>query len=233
MSEDAAARSADCPRFGLLHGRCRFLQRVNNPNKNKNKTPLRFFHSRGVPAPSKRGKIRLRLNAAHMNQLPLEDVVVLAQMRAPHASCVVAMRKAAFHQLAAPPQKARAVVALHPSPVGVHRLLLAGFALPVAAAPSAAVPECNCALDNSSPAPPPRRSDTPCRSPSLRCPQRSPLASHRAAARPRAPLTPPPLRRPRTASGPWLSYRPYRLPARSPPPPRQFHGRNPDLLRFS
>ncbi len=66
-----------------------------------------------------------------MDQLPLVDVVVLAQMRTPHAAGVVAVSEAAFHQLAAPPEQALAVIALHPPPIRVHRLLLAGFTLPV------------------------------------------------------------------------------------------------------
>lgn len=35
-----------------------------------------------------------------MDQLPLEDVVVLAQMGAPHPAGVIAVCKASFHQLA-------------------------------------------------------------------------------------------------------------------------------------
>jgi hypothetical protein len=39
-----------------------------------------------------------------MDQLPLQNVVVSAQVGAPHATRVVAVRKATFQQLAAPPQ---------------------------------------------------------------------------------------------------------------------------------
>src|ERR1700739_2704516 len=42
------------------------------------------------------------IEPGHMNQLPLEDVGMFAQMRAPHAARVVAMGKATFHQFAAP-----------------------------------------------------------------------------------------------------------------------------------
>jgi hypothetical protein len=45
-----------------------------------------------------------QIEPGYMNQLPLEDVVMLAQVRAPHASGVVAMREAAFDQLSAPSQ---------------------------------------------------------------------------------------------------------------------------------
>ena len=43
-----------------------------------------------------------QIKPGHMDQLPFEDVVVLEQMRAPHASGVVAVCEAAFHQLTAP-----------------------------------------------------------------------------------------------------------------------------------
>jgi hypothetical protein len=45
-----------------------------------------------------------QVERAHMDQLPLQNVLVSAQVRAPHAAGVVAVREAAFHQLAAPPQ---------------------------------------------------------------------------------------------------------------------------------
>src|SRR5271167_3472170 len=52
-------------------------------------------------------------------------------MCAPHAARLVAVRKAALHQFASPPQQTLAVAAAHPSPILVYRLLLLGFALPV------------------------------------------------------------------------------------------------------
>lgn len=45
-----------------------------------------------------------QVEGADMNQLPLQNVLLSAQVRAPHAAGVVAVREAAFHQLAAPPQ---------------------------------------------------------------------------------------------------------------------------------
>jgi hypothetical protein len=45
-----------------------------------------------------------QVESPHMDQLPLQNVLVTTQMGAPHTTRVVAMRKAAFHQLAAPPQ---------------------------------------------------------------------------------------------------------------------------------
>ena len=60
-----------------------------------------------------------------MNQLPLEDVLVFAQVRSSHAASVIAVGKTAFHQFSAPAKQAPAVVALDASAVGIHRLLLA------------------------------------------------------------------------------------------------------------
>ena len=57
-----------------------------------------------------------------MDQLPLHDVLLTTQMGAPHTTRVVAMGKAAFHQFAAPPQKAFAAVALPPPSILVRRL---------------------------------------------------------------------------------------------------------------
>ena len=45
-----------------------------------------------------------QVEGSHVDQLPLQNVLVSAQVGAPHATRVVAMRKAAFHQFAAPPQ---------------------------------------------------------------------------------------------------------------------------------
>src|ERR1700732_1136808 len=53
-------------------------------------------------------------------------------MCAPHAARLVAVRKAAFHQFASPPQQTLAVAAAHAPSILVHRLLLLAFALPVA-----------------------------------------------------------------------------------------------------
>ena len=67
----------------------------------------------------------------HMDQLPLEDVVMFAQVRAPHPAGIVTVREAAFHQFAASPEQTLPVVALYPPPIGLHRLLLTGLALPL------------------------------------------------------------------------------------------------------
>ncbi len=45
-----------------------------------------------------------QIESCNVDQLTLEDIVVLAQMRAPHAAGVVTVREAAFHYLTAPLQ---------------------------------------------------------------------------------------------------------------------------------
>ena len=69
-----------------------------------------------------------QVERADMNQLPLQNVLPSSQVAAPHAARFIAMREAAFHQLAAPPEQA----ASHPPPVLIDRLLFLGLALPVA-----------------------------------------------------------------------------------------------------
>jgi hypothetical protein len=44
-----------------------------------------------------------QIERAHVDQLPLQNVFVSAQMATPHAARLVAVREAALHQLAAPP----------------------------------------------------------------------------------------------------------------------------------
>ena len=103
-----------------------------------------------------------QVERADMNQLPLQNVLPSSQVAAPHAARFIAMREAAFHQLAAPPEQALAVAASHPPPVLIDRLLFLGLALPVAP-PLLPLLECNCALGNSSRAGPLRRCGSPCR----------------------------------------------------------------------
>src|SRR5579862_6965198 len=90
-----------------------------------------------IPLAGRAGAQQLAENQAqieprHMDQLPLENIVVLAQMRSPHSTCLVAMGEAAFDQLSPPSQQALAIVALDPPPVVVYRLLLTGLAFPFA-----------------------------------------------------------------------------------------------------
>jgi len=65
--------------------------------------------SQVVPLPRRAGaqqaaEDQAQIEGSHMDQLPLEDVVVFAQMGTPHAPGVVAVSEAAFHQFATPPQ---------------------------------------------------------------------------------------------------------------------------------
>src|ERR1022692_4367062 len=53
-------------------------------------------------------------------------------MSPPHAARLLAVRKAAFRQVASPPQRAFAVATAHAPPILVHRLFPFGFTLPVA-----------------------------------------------------------------------------------------------------
>ena len=62
----------DC-RFAGLEPTRSFPAGEQRIKTKKRSMPLRFFHSRGVPAPSNLRKIRLRLNP--MNQLPLQNVL--------------------------------------------------------------------------------------------------------------------------------------------------------------
>jgi hypothetical protein len=47
---------------------------------------------------------KAQVEGSHVDQLPLQNVLVSAQVGVPHATRVVEMRKATFHELAAPPQ---------------------------------------------------------------------------------------------------------------------------------
>jgi hypothetical protein len=49
-------------------------------------------------------KDQAQVKGSHVDQLPLQNIFVAAQVRAPHATGVIAMREAAFHQFAAPPE---------------------------------------------------------------------------------------------------------------------------------
>ena len=47
-------------------------------------------------------KDQAQVKGSHVDQLSLKNIFVAAQVRAPHATGVIAMGKAAFHQFAAP-----------------------------------------------------------------------------------------------------------------------------------
>jgi hypothetical protein len=66
-----------------------------------------------------------------MNQQTLENVVVLSQVRAPHAAGFVAVRETALDQLAPPTQQPLPLGPFQPLPIRVDGLLLAFFTNPV------------------------------------------------------------------------------------------------------
>jgi hypothetical protein len=70
-----------------------------------------------------------------VNQQPLQDIPMPSQVRSPHSSRVVDMRKASFHSLAPPPQQLFASLAPEAPPIGIHGGLLARFSLPVTVFP--------------------------------------------------------------------------------------------------
>ena len=92
--------------------------------------PLRFFHSRGVPAPSNLRKIRLRLNAPH-------ESVAAADMFCVRADGTAASRpsRSSGRSCARQTRPAAAVDSCRTGPhslsILLHHLLLLAFALPV------------------------------------------------------------------------------------------------------
>jgi hypothetical protein len=62
-----------------------------------------------------------------MNQQALEDIGVVAQMRAAHPTRVVEMREGAFDPLAALTHQATAARSTNPPTIGIHRDLGRGL----------------------------------------------------------------------------------------------------------
>jgi hypothetical protein len=57
----------------------------------------------GRARPHQLAQDQTQVERSHVDQLSLQNVLVAAKMRAPHAAGFVAVGKATFHQLAAPP----------------------------------------------------------------------------------------------------------------------------------
>jgi hypothetical protein len=76
-----------------------------------------------------------KIEAARMDQQPLEDIVVTAQMRAAHPARLIEMREGAFDILPASTHQAASPSATNPPTIAIHRCL--GFRLirPVASTP--------------------------------------------------------------------------------------------------
>src|SRR3990170_3778622 len=73
------------------------------------------------------------IEPAGMDQQPLEDTRVTAQMRAAHAVCVIEMGERAFDPVAALAHQAAAAAAANPSAIAIHRRLRLRRLGPVAA----------------------------------------------------------------------------------------------------
>jgi len=79
------------------------IQHDKERKSRENICPARFLSSRGVP-PQKLAQNQAQVERSYMDQLPLQNVLSPSQMAAPHATRLVAVRKAAFDQLTAPSQ---------------------------------------------------------------------------------------------------------------------------------
>jgi len=89
--------------MALLQGRWQFVAREQPQQERKQQS------TQVVPLPrsacaQQAAEEDAKIESCHMDHLPLEDVVMLAQMRAPHAAGVVAVREAAFQHFASPLQ---------------------------------------------------------------------------------------------------------------------------------
>jgi hypothetical protein len=70
-----------------------------------------------------------------MHDQPFENVVSSAQVDSPHASGVVQVGEAAFHQLASLLLQSLTPLAVHPPPVRIHQWLIAFSAFPLPSPP--------------------------------------------------------------------------------------------------
>ena len=68
-----------------------------------------------------------QVECADMDQLPLQNVFVSAQMATPHAARLVAVRETALDQLPAPLQQLFSVLAANPPPVAYTASRASGF----------------------------------------------------------------------------------------------------------
>ena len=76
-----------------------------------------------------------KVECAGMDEQPFQDVVVVSQVRAPHAAGIVYVGEAAFDEFAAFTHERFASLALDASAVGIHRLSFVRLVLPVAPSP--------------------------------------------------------------------------------------------------
>ena len=95
----------------------------NEPFQHKNEYCEVVFQLSRSACTDQRTENQAEIECADMNQLPLEDVLVAAQMSSPHSSGIVTVREAPLDQLASLAQQALAIVPRYPLPVGVDSLL--------------------------------------------------------------------------------------------------------------
>ena len=67
-----------------------------------------------------------KIEAAGMNQQPLQHVRLTAQMRTPHSARVIEMRERAFDRLAASAHQPPAAASANPPAIAIHRRLGVG-----------------------------------------------------------------------------------------------------------
>ena len=75
------------------------------------------------PRPEERAHQQAEIEPAGMDQQPLEDVGVTAQVGAAHTPGVVEVRERAFDQFAAPPHQTAAAWSMNPATIPIHRRL--------------------------------------------------------------------------------------------------------------
>src|SRR5438309_2169359 len=108
-----------------------FAAGVNEPLQHKHEYGEAVSQLPRSACADQRTENQAEIECADVNQLPLEDVLVSAQMSSPHSSGIVTMREAPLDQLASLAQQTLAVVPRYPLPVGVYGLLFILLSDPV------------------------------------------------------------------------------------------------------
>src|ERR1035441_768370 len=93
----SGGRAQRYPRNGLP-------QAQQKPQKSGKQLPSTVFQLARRARTQQLAQDQAQVEPAHMDQLPLQNVFVSAQMATPHPARLVAVREAALDELAAPPQ---------------------------------------------------------------------------------------------------------------------------------